>query len=89
MTNSYRPVSLTSQVVRLLERIIQDNMLNLAETNNSISCDQHGLKKLHVLHNYLNVFNYDWTASMENRVETDVIYLDFSKKILTLSLTSI
>ena len=48
--NNYRPVSLTSQVIKLLERIIQDSLLKLADTNNTISCDQHGLqKKCHAL----------------------------------------
>ena len=31
--NNYRPVSLTSQVIKQLERIIQDNLLKLVDTN--------------------------------------------------------
>ena len=33
--NNYRPVSLTSQVIKPLERIIQDSLLKLADTNNT------------------------------------------------------
>ena len=42
--NNYRPVSLTSQVVKVLERIIYDELLSLAIKNKTISCDQHGFQ---------------------------------------------
>ena len=32
--NNYRPVSLTSQLAKLLGRILQDSLLKLADTNN-------------------------------------------------------
>ena len=33
--NNYRPVALISQVIKLTERMIQDNFLKLADTNNT------------------------------------------------------
>ena len=77
--NNFRPVSLTSQVIKLLETIIQDNMLKLADTNNAISCDQHGFqKKISCITQLLECLQ-DWTTNTDNSAETDVIYLDFSK----------
>ena len=42
--NNYRPVSLTSQIVKLLERIILEKLLTLLHKNNTISCNQHGFQ---------------------------------------------
>ena len=39
---NYRPVSLTSQVVKILERLIQDSILKLLQENATITCHQHG-----------------------------------------------
>ena len=42
--NNYRPVSLTSQVVKVLERIMYDLLMEHAVSNNLISCHQHGFQ---------------------------------------------
>ena len=42
--NNYRPVSLTSQVVKIPKRIIYDELMELATKNKTISYDQHGFQ---------------------------------------------
>lgn len=76
---NYRPVTLTSQVAKLLERLIQDQVLNFVQDNNVISCDQHGFQqKCSCVSQLLESLN-DWTASFDENIPQDVIYLDFSK----------
>ena len=41
---NYRPVSLTSQVVKIMERLIQDSILSILRENKTISCHQHGFQ---------------------------------------------
>ena len=42
--NNYRPVSLTSQVVKIPKRIIYDELMELATKNKTISYNQHGFQ---------------------------------------------
>ena len=43
LCSNYRPVTLTSQIVKLLERL--DQLLAHVQENNIISCDQHGFQQ--------------------------------------------
>lgn len=77
--SNYRPVSLTSQVVKVMERLVQDKLIEHLETNEIISCHQHGFqKKSSCITQLLECLN-DWTDSFDNRRATDIIYLDFAK----------
>ena len=77
--NNYRPVCLTSVVIKILESIIRDNLSNYLSDNNLLSPNQHGFiprrscctQLLHALNN--------WTLSLDEHLSTDVIYFDFSK----------
>ena len=77
--NNYRPVSLTSQAVKILERIIYDELIALATKNKTISCDQHGFQdKCSCVTQLLECLN-DWTRNYDDKIQTDIIYLDFAK----------
>ena len=76
---NYRPVSLTSQVVKLLERVVLDNLQTLVKLNKTINCAQHGFQECcSCLTQLLECLN-DWTENYDNLHQTDIIYLDFSK----------
>ena len=42
--NNYRAVTLTSQVAKLLESLIEDHMRRVFKLNKTISCQQHGFQ---------------------------------------------
>ena len=77
--NNYRPVCLTSVVIKLLESIVRDALFSHISQNNLFSDSQHGF----VPHRscstqFVHALN-DWTSSLDKGFATDVIYFDFSK----------
>ena len=78
--NNYRPVSLTSQVCKILESFVSVSITNFLTQNKLITPYQHGFTKgkKSCLTNLLTALN-DWTSSLDNGFGTDVIYLDFQK----------
>ena len=59
LCSNYRPVTLTSQIVKLLEHLVHQ-LLTRVQGNNIISCHQHGfLQNVHV-----SCMN-DWTQSYD------------------------
>ena len=77
--NNYRPVSLTSQIVKLLERIVYDHLYNLLKLNGTISCHQHGFQGQCSCVTQLLECMQDWTMDSEQGLQTDIIYFDFAK----------
>ena len=76
---NYRPISLTSQVCKILEKIIRDRIVNHLEMNKLITEHQHGfMHGRSCLTNLLECLE-DWTKSYDEGMQTDVIYLDFRK----------
>ena len=77
--NNYRPVSLTSQVCKVLEYFVSAFITKHLTQNSLVSQQQHGFtSRKSCLTNLLTALN-DWTSSLDNGVGTDVIYLDFQK----------
>ena len=77
-SGNYRPVSLTSQIVKLLEHPFQDHLLKLVGKNKTISCHQHGFQsRCSCISQLLECLN-DWTDNYDQSTGTDVIYLDFA-----------
>jgi hypothetical protein len=76
---NYRPVSLTSVFSKCFEYLLRKNMLDFIFTNNILSPKQHGfLPSRSVVTNMLDSM-FDWFSNIDNRVQTDIIYLDYSK----------
>jgi hypothetical protein len=81
MAGNYRPVSLTSVVCKLLEKIIREHIKKHMKVNKSFSNKQFGfisgrstsLQLLEVLDK--------WTEAIDNGIDIDVIYIymDFQK----------
>lgn len=77
--NNYRPVTLTSQIVKLLERLLLDQISEHLYKNRVISCEQHGFQsRCSCVTQLLESLN-DWTLSYDEKKETDIIYMDFAK----------
>ena len=78
--NNYCPVSLKSQVCKVLEHFVSTFITRHLIQNNLLSQQQqHGFTSgRSCLTNLLTALN-DWSSNLDNSVGTDVIYLDFQK----------
>ena len=78
-SENYRPMSLTSVICKLLERLIKDHLVDFLVKNNLINPSQHGfLKARSCLTNILCVLEYV-TKWVDEGPPVDIIYLDFFK----------
>lgn len=77
--NNFRPISLTSILCKILERLMYDRMLSFFLEHNIIPDTQHGfIRGRSIITCLLNCLN-KWTHSLDNRLPVDVVYLDFAK----------
>jgi hypothetical protein len=76
---NYRPISLTSAVCKLMERVIVNEMLDFLRLHGAISKDQHGfLAGKSTTSNLLEALN-DWTLAIDNRCGVNIAYIDYAK----------
>ena len=79
LASNYRPISLTSVIVKLFEKILRDKIVSFLDENNSILNSQHGFRnKRSCLTNLLDFFNVIY-SNWDAKIPSDVIYLDFQK----------
>jgi len=77
--SNYRPVSLTSQVLKVIETILRDAIVSHLEASNLIRDSQHGFRKGRSCLTNLLVFLDKVTTIVNEGHSADVIYLDFAK----------
>ena len=76
---NYRPVSLTSQVCKVLESIIVDKISEHLTSNELLNEAQHGFREgRSCLTNLLEILE-QWTEIIDEGDSVDVAYLDFRK----------
>ena len=74
-----RPISLTSILSKLMERVIVLDMLHYCRQQGLISKQQHGfLARKSTVTNMLSCMN-DWTCVLMNKTSVAVAYIDFHK----------
>jgi hypothetical protein len=78
-TGNYRPVSLTSVVCKVLERIIKDRLVIHFEQHQLMHSSQHGFTKGRSCLTNLLTYLEDVTRAVDEGHPLDAIYLDFSK----------
>ena len=77
-------MSLTATCCRVMERVINNQLLHYLLDRHLISRKQHGfIKRKSVCTNLLECLE-DWTLNLQARRVTDVIYFDFKKAFDTL-----
>ena len=77
--SNYRPISLTSICCKILEHIVYSNVLHHLQKYNILCEEQHGFRSGRSCETQLlNTIN-DLTKNLNERHQTDVILLDFSK----------
>lgn len=77
--SNYLPVSLTSVVFKVFERIIHRNIVNFLYDTDQLHDYQHGFRAKHSSQMQLLSTVNEWARAMDSRKPTHVIFLDFSK----------
>ena len=79
LSSNYRPVSLTCISCKVLESFIRDQIQDYMEFNKFFSDCQHGFRRHRsCVTQLLEVLN-DFTSFLDEKLDIDVMYLDFSK----------
>lgn len=76
---NYRPVSLTSQICKIMERVIKDELVAFLESNCLINNSQHGFRKNRSCLTNLLEYMQSVSEIVDVGAPVDVIYLDFQK----------
>ena len=76
---NYRPISLTSQIGKLFERIIKAQVNKYLQQNDLIHKTQHGFTEGKSCETNLIEFMEFLTSKLDTSTPVDVFYLDFSK----------
>ena len=75
IVSNYRPVSLTSHIIKIYERVLRKQMIRHLDNNDLLCDNQHGFRAgrsclTQLLHHFDN---------FDNDTDSDVMYLDFPK----------
>ena len=79
MTGNFRPVSLTSVILKTLERLIRDKIALFLSQHGLLSAQQHGFMKNRSCLTNLLCFLDEITLRLDNGHQVEVCYLDFKK----------
>ena len=77
--NNYRPISLTSVCSTLLEHIIYSHIFSHLDLHSILCNEQHGFRQHWSCETQLLSTIHDFAKNLDERLQTDVIFLDFSK----------
>ena len=80
---NYRPISLTSLVMKVFERILYDELLT--RTIDKIDKRQHGFLRNRSCNSNLLLFTESIARALHEKIGTDIIYFDFAKAFDTVS----
>ena len=79
LPKNYRPVALTSHLIKLFEKIIRQHIVNYLDQHNLFNSSQHGFRAGRSCLSQL-IAHYDKVLSLLDQGQNvDVIYLDFAK----------
>ena len=79
LSENYRPISITSQMSKLLEKIVRKHLLGHLEDTNILSNHQHGFcNKRSCMSNLLETFE-DITVLIDSGIPVDEMFMDFRK----------
>ena len=78
-SENYRPVSLTSVICKLLERLIKDHMVDFLVKHKLLNSSQHGFFKARSCLTNMLCFLEEITKWIDVGSPVDIIYLDFQK----------
>ena len=79
LTKNYRPISLTSVVVKIMERIIHRQLIYALESHNLLHDCQFGFRRKRSTVSLLLQAVHDWAGSLNHRNSTHCLFLDLAK----------
>ena len=77
--SNYRPVSLTSHIIKVFEKIIKKRIVKYLEDHNKFNDNQHGFRQGRSCLSELLDHYEEILTNLNNGVGTDTVYLDFAK----------
>ena len=80
-SENYRPVSLTSVICKLLERLIKYHVVDFLVKHTLLNSSQHGFLKARSFLTNMFCFLEEMTKWIDVGSTVDIIYLDFLKEI--------
>ena len=79
LASNYRPIALTSHLIKVFEKVMRNNLVNFLDENNVFNQNQHGFRIGRSCLSQL-LSHYDKIISLlENGFNVDTVYLDFAK----------
>ena len=85
---NFRPVSLTSHIIKTFERVIRKDIVSFLETGNKMDPNQHGSRSGRSTLSQLLEQQDEILATLEEGANIDMVYLDFSKVMKTRSISA-
>ena len=79
LASNYPPISLTSICCKILEHIIFTNIMNHFDYHSVLTYRQHGFRSKHSTESQLIITTHDLAQSLNNKLQVDMIIMDFSK----------
>ena len=77
--SNFRPISLTSHLIKTIERVIRVKLVNFLELGNKLDPRQHGSRAHRSTLSQLLEYQDDILKSLEDDDNLDSVYLDFSR----------
>lgn len=82
---NYRPISLTCIPCKIMESIIREKFFDHLDKNRLLSPHQHGFRPRRSTATQLLECLNAWTKTLDEKGQTDIIYLDFARAFDTVS----
>ena len=79
---NYRPVSLTSHIMKILERVIKMPIIKHLESRGLVRPNQHGFVSGNSTQTQLLQHYSDSYEALEEGVRVDTVYLDYAKALI-------
>ena len=76
---NYRPVALTSHIIKVFEKVVVKNLTSFLESHNYMNENQHGFRSKRSCLSQLLAHYENILSALEHNRSADVIYLDFAK----------
>ena len=77
--SNYRPIALTSHLIKVFEKVVRNNLVQFLEENNLLNKSQHGFRIGRSCLSQLLDYHDKIISLMEAGFNVDSVYLDFSK----------